>query len=133
MSSSYPPVPSIAVRVPVRRPGTVQRPSLRESAWDRESTITSRRHVVGSTRRRDGARLTPRRAAKAHPDPAKPGHRARAARLPTPLSTMYLYPTDGTVHRVPSDATAFSYRDVTWSMAIAGIDADPASAERLRT
>jgi len=46
---------------------------------------------------------------------------------------MYLYPTDGTVHRVPSDATAFSYRDVTWSMAIAGIDADPASAERLRT
>lgn len=54
------------------------------------------------------------------------------SRLPSPLSTVHLYPIDGAVHRVAPDATAWGYRDATWSMVIAGIDPDPASAPRLK-
>ena len=46
---------------------------------------------------------------------------------------MHLYPIDGAVHRVKSNATAWSYRKARWSMVIAGIDADPASTRRLTT
>jgi FAD binding domain/Berberine and berberine like len=56
-----------------------------------------------------------------------------AATLPTPQSGMHLYPIDGAVHRFAPDDTAFSYRDATWSMVIAGIDPDPAKADLLRS
>ncbi|MEU1364966.1 FAD-binding oxidoreductase [Streptomyces sp. NPDC005803] len=52
--------------------------------------------------------------------------------LPTGLSTMHLYPVDGAAHRTAPDATAWAYRDATWSGVIAGIDPDPANAERIR-
>lgn len=48
------------------------------------------------------------------------------------LSLMHLYPIDGAVHRVASDATAWSARDATWSMVIAAIDPDPNKAEALK-
>ncbi|MEO3781951.1 FAD-binding oxidoreductase [Actinocorallia sp. B10E7] len=48
--------------------------------------------------------------------------------LPTSLSTMHLYPIDGAVSRVPSDATAFAYRNGGWAGVIVGIDPDPANA-----
>ncbi|MWG36641.1 FAD-binding oxidoreductase [Halomarina oriensis] len=51
----------------------------------------------------------------------------RHAEVPTPKSTMHLYPIDGAVHDVADDATAWNYRDATWSMVIAGVDADPAN------
>ena len=38
---------------------------------------------------------------------------------------MHLYPIDGAVHRVGKDETAWSCRDATWSMVIAGIDPNP--------
>ncbi len=50
-----------------------------------------------------------------------------AAKAPSELSLMHLYPIDGAVHRVGKDETAWSCRDATWSMVIAGID--PESAE----
>ncbi|ROO88627.1 FAD/FMN-containing dehydrogenase [Actinocorallia herbida] len=59
-------------------------------------------------------------------------HRAFAERLPTPQSTMHLYPVDGAVSRVPSDATAFAYRDGGWSGVIVGVDPDPANAEAIK-
>jgi Berberine and berberine like len=34
---------------------------------------------------------------------------------------------------VPKDATAWNTRDATWSMVIAGIDADPKQADPLKT
>ena len=37
-------------------------------------------------------------------------------------------PIDGAVHRVPEDATAWSYRDAVWSGVIDGTDPDPAKA-----
>ncbi|MCF3965037.1 FAD-binding oxidoreductase [Streptomyces fuscigenes] len=52
--------------------------------------------------------------------------------LPTPLSTMHLYPVDGAAHRPGPDATAWAYRDAMWSCVVAGIDPDPANADALR-
>jgi FAD/FMN-containing dehydrogenase len=70
---------------------------------------------------------------KALPDEAIDTHIARAAEAPSELSLMHLYPIDGAVHRVPKDATAWNTRDATWSMVIAGIDADPNRAGALKT
>jgi FAD/FMN-containing dehydrogenase len=65
-------------------------------------------------------------------DDAIDTHIAEAAKAPTELSLMHLYPIDGAVHRVKSDATAWSARDATWSMVIVGVDARPAQAEALK-
>ena len=51
--------------------------------------------------------------------------------LPTPLSTMHVYPIDGAVHRVGNNDTAFSHRDANWSVVYVGIDPDPANAGRI--
>ncbi len=56
------------------------------------------------------------------PDAAIDIHLAFAGSLPTPLSTMHLYPVNGAVHRVGRTDTAFSYRDATWAMLIVGVD-----------
>ncbi len=65
------------------------------------------------------------------PDEAIARHLEFAEAMPTVQSGMHLYPIDGAAHRVPSAETAFSYRDATWSMVMAGIDPDPAKAEQL--
>ncbi|MCC7009483.1 MAG: FAD-binding oxidoreductase [Acidobacteria bacterium] len=67
------------------------------------------------------------------PDEAIDVHIAQAARAPSDFSLMHLYPIDGAVRRVAKDATAWHERQATWSMVIAGIDADPGKADRLRT
>lgn len=48
-------------------------------------------------------------------------HLEHSAKQPPGLSLMHLYPIDGAVHHVAPDATAWSCRDATWSMVIAGI------------
>lgn len=58
-------------------------------------------------------------------------HAQYGAQLPTPLSSMHLYPIDGAVHRVGEGDTAFSFRDCLWSSVTAGIDADPANNDRI--
>jgi hypothetical protein len=60
-------------------------------------------------------------------------HLKHGAKLPTPQSTMHLYPIDGAVHDVDSSDTAWSCRDALWSMVIVGVDPDPASAEQLKS
>jgi hypothetical protein len=55
-------------------------------------------------------------------------HLEQAARTPSELSLMHLYPIDGAVHRVGSGETAWNCRDATWSMVIAGIDPNPQKA-----
>jgi FAD/FMN-containing dehydrogenase len=67
------------------------------------------------------------------PDEAIDIHIEQAAKAPSELSLMHLYPIDGAVQRVPKDATAWSARDARWSMVIAAIDPDPAKAEALKT
>jgi FAD/FMN-containing dehydrogenase len=66
-------------------------------------------------------------------DEAIDTHLREAAKAPSALSLMHLYPIDGAVRRVARDATAWSARDATWSMVIAGIDADPQKAEQLKS
>jgi hypothetical protein len=66
------------------------------------------------------------------PDAAIDAHLANAAKQPTMLCTMHLYPIDGAVHRRAKDSTAWGYRDAAWSMVIAGIDPDRASAPALK-
>ncbi|TLF47908.1 FAD-binding oxidoreductase [Halomonas urmiana] len=65
------------------------------------------------------------------PDEAIAVHE-RFAEVPTPLSTMHLYPIDGAAQRVGQDDTAFRYRNATWNAVILGIDPDPANADRVR-
>ncbi len=56
----------------------------------------------------------------------------RFAEVPTPLSTMHLYPIDGAVHDVGANETAFRHRDATWSAVFLGADPDPSNADRVR-
>ena len=54
-------------------------------------------------------------------------HRRYGESIPTPLSTMHLYPISGAAARVPEDATAFAFRGGGWNGVIGGIDPDPAN------
>jgi len=58
-------------------------------------------------------------------------HLEYGSKIPTPLSTMHLYPIDGAVHQVANDETAFSHREANWSAVFFGVDPDPANAERV--
>ena len=69
---------------------------------------------------------------KSLPDEAIDTHIAQAAAAPSDFSLMHLYPIDGAVRRVASNATAWSARDATFNMVIAGIDPDPNNAEALK-
>lgn len=60
-------------------------------------------------------------------------HARLGGTLPTPLSLVHLYPTNGAAQRVPADATAYRHRDAMWSQVICGVDPDPALAETLRS
>lgn len=59
-------------------------------------------------------------------------HVAEAAKAPTALCLMHLYPIDGAVHRVSAEGTPWAARDATFSMVIAGISPDPADADALK-
>ncbi len=66
------------------------------------------------------------------PDGAVEAHARFLEEAPTMHSAMHLYPVDGAVSRVGADATAWAYRDVTFSQVIVGVDPDPASAPALK-
>jgi hypothetical protein len=55
-----------------------------------------------------------------------------ARQLPTPQSTMHLYPVDGAASRVGARDTPWAFRDAKWAEVIVGVDPDPRSARRLR-
>jgi FAD/FMN-containing dehydrogenase len=69
---------------------------------------------------------------KTLPDAAVDAYVAHAAKLPSALSGMHIYPVDGAVHKQTKDATAWGYRDAAWSMVIFGVDPDPAKAPALK-
>ncbi len=68
---------------------------------------------------------------KSLPDVAIAAHIEHAAKTPSEMSLMHLYPIDGAVHRVGKTETAWNCRDATWSMVIAGIDPNPQMAASL--
>jgi FAD/FMN-containing dehydrogenase len=66
------------------------------------------------------------------PDAAIEKHVEFAAALPTPQSTMHLYPVDGAASRPGTGATAWPNRDARWNQTIVGVDPDPAKKDELR-
>jgi hypothetical protein len=66
---------------------------------------------------------------KEMPDEAIDTYVDFGSRLPTMLSTMHLYPSNGAASRVDKNATAWAYRDAVYTMVIAGIDPDPANKD----
>jgi FAD/FMN-containing dehydrogenase len=58
-------------------------------------------------------------------------HKRYGEDIPTPLSTMHMYPISGAVTRVAEDATAFAYRGGGWAGVIGGIDPDPANLPKI--
>ncbi|MDA4112729.1 MAG: FAD-binding oxidoreductase [Thaumarchaeota archaeon] len=65
-------------------------------------------------------------------DEAVEKHVANANRLPTPSSTMHLYPIDGAASRVGKNETPWAYRDGKWAEVIVGVDPDPANAKAIK-
>jgi len=66
------------------------------------------------------------------PDEAVDIHHRYGSALPSPKSTMHLYPIDGAVHDVDPTETAFSFRDAHWGSVYAGVDPDPANLPAIR-
>jgi hypothetical protein len=62
------------------------------------------------------------------PDEAVEIHQRFGSKLPTPQSTMHMYPIDGAAHDVDSADTAWAYRDAQFGSVFAGVDPDPANA-----
>ncbi|GDY32322.1 FAD-binding oxidoreductase [Gandjariella thermophila] len=59
-------------------------------------------------------------------DGAIRAHLEYGPRVPAVNTAVHLYPINGACHRVPSDATAFAYRDARFATVIAGMWPDPA-------
>jgi FAD/FMN-containing dehydrogenase len=66
------------------------------------------------------------------PDEAVQIHAEFGAAMPTMQSTMHLYPIDGAAHDPAPSDTAWSYRDAKWGSVFAGVDPDPANADKIR-
>ena len=58
-------------------------------------------------------------------------HAKHGAEMPTPQSTMHLYPIDGAPHAVGPDDTAFSYREARWASVIVGVDPEPKNRQAI--
>jgi len=58
-------------------------------------------------------------------------HLKYAAQLPTPFSTMHLYPVSGAARRIGKAETAWNYRNANFAEVIVGVDPDPANNERM--
>jgi hypothetical protein len=63
------------------------------------------------------------------PDEAVEAHVDYAKELPTPKSTMHLYPIDGAATRTGVDETAWPKRDGGWVQVMVGVDPDPVNRE----
>ena len=64
-------------------------------------------------------------------DAAIAEHERFAAALPTPKSTMHLYPIDGAAHRPKQTDTPFSYRDACWAAVIVGVSPEAQDAAKI--
>ena len=65
------------------------------------------------------------------PDEAVAEHAKYGEMLPTPHSTMHLYPINGAAHKVGAEETPWAYRKANWSQVIVGVDPDPANKEKI--
>ena len=58
-------------------------------------------------------------------------HVKYGAQLPTPFSTMHIYPINGAAGRIGQQDTAWANRDVNFAQVIVGVDPDPANNARM--
>jgi FAD/FMN-containing dehydrogenase len=58
-------------------------------------------------------------------------HMKYAEQLPTPFSTMHLYPITGAVQKVGKNDTAFSFREANFAGVTVAVSPDPADNERM--
>lgn len=65
------------------------------------------------------------------PDEAVAEHAKFGNDLPTPHSTMHLYPINGAAHKVGKNDTPWAYRDANWAQVVVGVDPDPANNEKI--
>ena len=66
------------------------------------------------------------------PDAAVAAHARFGPQMPTMKSTMHMYPIDGAAGDPADSDTAWAYRDANWGSVFAGVDPDPANADRIR-
>jgi FAD/FMN-containing dehydrogenase len=66
------------------------------------------------------------------PDAAIEQHLHFAANLPTPKSTMHMYPVDAAASRVEGGDTAWPNREARWTQVMVGVDPDRAKKDELR-
>ncbi len=65
------------------------------------------------------------------PETAIDIHTKYGLNLPTPLSSMHLYPVNGFASRIGKQETAWNYRDANYAMVIVGVDSDPANKDKI--
>jgi hypothetical protein len=65
------------------------------------------------------------------PDEAVAEHARFGEMLPTPHSTMHLYPINGAAQNVGPGETPWGYRSANWSQVIVGVDPDQSNNEKL--
>jgi len=65
------------------------------------------------------------------PDKAVAEHAKFAEALPTPHSTMHLYPINGAAQKVGKDDTPWGYREANWSQVIVGVDPEPENKDKI--
>jgi FAD/FMN-containing dehydrogenase len=65
------------------------------------------------------------------PDEAVDQHVKFGNDLPTPHSTMHLYPIDGKAQKVGKNETPWAYRDANWAQVMVGVDPDPANNDKI--
>ena len=57
-------------------------------------------------------------------------HAKYGSEMPTPLSTMHMYPVNGTASRIGKNDTAWNYRDANYAVVIVGIAQDAAGKDQ---
>jgi FAD/FMN-containing dehydrogenase len=65
------------------------------------------------------------------PDEAVAEHVKFGEGLPTPHSTMHMYPINGAAQKVGKNDTPWAYRDANWAQVMVGVDPDPANNEKI--
>jgi FAD/FMN-containing dehydrogenase len=68
---------------------------------------------------------------KRYDDQAIDLHVKYGKKLPTPQSTMHIYPINGAASRIDKQDTAWGYRDANFAQVIVSVDPDPMNNERM--
>jgi FAD/FMN-containing dehydrogenase len=58
-------------------------------------------------------------------------HAKYGSEMPTPLSSMHMYPVNGAASRVNKNDTAWNYRHANYAVVIVGVDADLANKDKI--